>query len=64
MTQFHEGQEVEVKSQIGPLPADGPYAWKWRRAKITDCATRGGLIEVLFDDTSIAVFDADHIRAV
>jgi hypothetical protein len=63
MTQFHEGQEVEVA--LGKRRwDDGKY---WRKAKIV-CpafpADKHGpeMFDVEFPDGTVAVFDADHIR--
>jgi hypothetical protein len=63
MTQFHEGQEVEVR--IKAPTQDGGY---WRKAKIVRCDNKGlypapypYIVE--FQDGTRAVFDAEHIRA-
>lgn len=73
MTQFHEGQEVEVARDVG-----GMFPYKnWRKAKLIRMAPDGGAIfnpvyEVQFPepngkydvDGTRAVFDAEHIRAI
>ena len=62
MTQFHEGQEVEITESWGPNPV------YWRRAKIIGLAadqskySRGLWYVGAFPDDSRGVFDADHIR--
>jgi len=64
MTQFHEGQEVEVW---------GANMYPWRKAKIVGNTGKWGApalpendkhyFVVEFPDSKRAVFDADHIRA-
>jgi len=61
MTQFHEGQEVEVKWRDG-------IRYGWKKAKIvwqaTSCAPGNPkCYEVEFPDGASATFDADHLRA-
>jgi len=65
MTQFHEGQEVEVWKQ----PREDYQQPCWRKAKIawqtTSCAPGNPkCYEVEFPNSTRAVFDADRIRAV
>ena len=59
MTQFHEGQEVEVAIFAGG-------GGRWRKAKIVECmmTTLGGIerFEVEFVDGTRAVFNAGRIR--
>lgn len=53
MTQFHEGQEVEV------------YDYRpggWCKAKIVGPYRTSDYIMVEFPDSTRAVFDAEHIR--
>ena len=79
MTQFHEGQEVEVAKAWKNCPSThcersqecrSPHECNgWRKAKIIRMAPDGGAIfnpvyEVQFPDGRRAVFDAEHIRAV
>lgn len=64
MTQFNEGQEVEVRHEL----ADGKWAasYGWSKAKImagTELSSTEKFV-VEFADGTRAVFDADHIRAV
>jgi hypothetical protein len=67
MTQFHEGQEVEVST---PLEASLYGQRVWRKAKIvkrdhmtdTDQADER-LTPVRFRDGTRGVFNVDHIRA-
>ena len=55
MTQFHEGQEVEVL-RIPP----SAHTWIWRKAKIE--GMHGDKYLVRFADGAYADFGADHIR--
>lgn len=76
MTQFHEGQEVEVQIEVALGDAyDAPMStateMRWRKAKIVEWAGADQAIYnpperwiVQFPDGSRAVFDAEHIRAV
>jgi hypothetical protein len=57
MTQFREGQDVEVRKR-DPYP----YAHPWRKAKIV-MGTLPDTYLVQFQDCTRAVFDAGHIRA-
>ena len=66
MTQFHEGQDVEVLKE----PNEFVLATEWRKAKIVGPATTGmegmapatpGYI-IQFADGACVVFDAAHIR--
>jgi hypothetical protein len=59
MTQFHEGQEVEVNGEDVDMP-------RWEKAKIVrgPALTAGEFYEVQFPDGTRAVFDAEHIKAV
>jgi len=63
--QYHEGQEVEVRT--APLPQFGHgYDSDWRKAKIVAWEPGYGspiAHQVQFPDGSRAVFDAEHIRA-
>ena len=68
MTQFHEGQEVEVRAEV--YPAVGVRVYAWYKAKIV-CVFRDKQCQVEFPDGmrtlstgDRAVFDADHIRAI
>lgn len=61
LTQFHEGQEVEVRRVTEKNDVI------WRKAKIVTRGFGDDIItprtfEVVFADGSRAVFDADHIR--
>lgn len=68
MTQFHEGQEVEVSAEFNGGMPNGFTTW--RKAKIVQIIpdgtehwdSRDGH-EVQFPDGHRAVFNADHIRA-
>jgi hypothetical protein len=64
MTQFHEGQEVEVRTAQREASPAAPYGGirNWCSAKIVH-KTPSGLYHVQFPDNSRAVFDAEHIRA-
>jgi hypothetical protein len=65
MTQFHEGQEVEVLTD--PAFPRGTYAWcKAKIVALTPYGNDGttGHWHVQFPDGSRGAFDADHIRAV
>jgi len=66
MTQFHEGQDVDV---YRPTPS-GTLAGQWCKAKIVKLWNsahghfdRPDDYKVKFADGTHAVFDADHIRA-
>ena len=63
MTQFHEGQEVEVV-RIRGYPR--PFR-VWDRAKVVTCldqtAAEPNLYVLQFPDGTRSVFDAEHIRA-
>ena len=66
MTQFHEGQEVEVRAEL--YPAIGVPVYAWYKAKIV-CVFRDKKCQVEFPDGmrtlstgDRAVFDVDHIR--
>jgi hypothetical protein len=62
MTQFHEGQEVEVTRRDPSIPN-----WNWRNAKIAQRRVGKGTYcnyMVEFPDGTSAVFDAAHIRAL
>jgi hypothetical protein len=60
MTQFHEGQEVEVLCD----DEQGRSMMFWRKAKIVPSALPDGVHHcVQFPDGTRAVFDAMHIRA-
>ena len=67
MTQFHEGQDVEV---YYPFSRSNEASWPWCKAKIVrrdtitycDCQQYNDGYEVQFPDGSRAVFDAAHIR--
>jgi hypothetical protein len=69
MTQFHEGQEVEVGKQTAIAPHRGIYATEWGKATIVrrivrrpyDTSRPDGY-EVEFHDGTRDIFDADHIR--
>lgn len=68
MTQFHEGQEVEVVQPTNH-PVEGWPGYYWRKAKIVrDRAKSGrapeGYEVVQFPDGARAVFDAKHIRVI
>ena len=76
MTQFHEGQDVEVCEPTVKHPGTARNL-RWRGAKIiallmriTDLDDGSRLIdtfpdyEVQFPDNSLAVFDEEHIRVV
>ena len=70
MTQFHEGQEVEVGVLVPP-GAHHAFFMEWRKAKIVgrdtvnycacDVCNSGWLVQ--FPDNTRDVFDAEHIRA-
>jgi hypothetical protein len=65
MTQFHEGQEVEVWGDI--YPKSGGRLTDWRKAKILndDCIARKDGVHcytVQFPNGTRAVFDTEHIR--
>jgi hypothetical protein len=65
MTQFHEGQEVEVRFRAGPRDDLGGFEITWRKAKIVSFDKHGGgYVQVQFPDGSRAVFDAAHVRAI
>lgn len=59
MTQFHEGQDVEVCELLATEFID---EGRWRKAKIV--GRHGQRYLVQFADRSTADFDAEHIRAV
>jgi hypothetical protein len=66
MTQFHAGQDVEVRKI-----ADGmnEMHWSWRKAKVVndDCIARKDGLHcylVQFPDGTRAIFDDGHIRAI
>ncbi len=61
MTQYREGQEVEVRVQTSPLG----YQIDWRKAKIVGFRTWSTWIDyhVEFPDGTRGVFSAEHIRA-
>jgi hypothetical protein len=66
MTQFHEGQEVEVVGLMWD-GLDPESAWKWRKAKILYYVERTGGIdwyEIEFANGTRGVFETDHIRAL
>jgi hypothetical protein len=55
MTQFHEGQEVEIKIE---------HMWP-KKARVTHVFVTGGAAgnyQVEFADGTRAIFDAEHIR--
>ena len=57
MTQFYEGQEVEVGwTEIGPR--------EWRRGMIMEPASEPGKYKVMFRNGDGAIVDEDHIRAI
>ncbi len=61
MTQFHEGQEVEVR-----VSEDGQIYREWRKAKIA-YPVKGNFAHsyfVQFPDGTRVVFDTEHIRAI
>jgi len=60
MTQFHEGQEVEVKTMISSC--GNPDMAYWRKAKIVSGNAHGAMLQVEFHDGTSDVFDADDIR--
>jgi hypothetical protein len=65
MTQFHEGQEVEVAQDF--LRNDGIAPHCWRRAKILTVSRPNEppqTASVIFPDGISAVFNAEHIRVV
>lgn len=63
MTQYREGQEVEI--WIGP--PYGGAACRWRKAKIVELKLKGygaaDYYEVQFPDGTSALSGAEHIRA-
>jgi len=69
MTQFHEGQEVEVATLVAGYALKQDEAGRWRKAKIVarlvnDRTTNLQRYEVQFPNGSRAIFDAEHIRAI
>jgi hypothetical protein len=59
MTQFHEGQEVEVTQSFDC----GVAIYGWRKAKIV-CEYPNGVAHLVeFTDGSRRIFREDHIRA-
>ena len=73
MTQFHAGQDVEVRTAQREASPAAPYGGisNWCKAKIvnelcpaTDWPTNDVRYQVQFPDGTRAVFDAAHIRAV
>jgi hypothetical protein len=60
MTQFHEGQEVEIYWEFKRR------AERWHKAKIVEPprSAYSTQCQVEFPDGTRGVFDADHIRAV
>jgi hypothetical protein len=69
MTQFHEGQEVEIWDGFGVLRGGQPGSAVWRQAKIIgvsrglgDPALNPGDYAVQFPDGTRAVFDAKNMR--
>ncbi len=66
MTQFHEGQEVDVLQPINH-PIEGYPGTYWRKAKIvgwTACRNQTPRYEVQFHDGARAMLDAAYIRAI
>jgi len=72
MTQFHEGQEVEVGVLVPP-GAHHAFFVEWRKATITHLAAAsctGGYHDmparyaVQFPDGTRAVFDTERIKAI
>ncbi len=59
MTQFHEGQEVEVLIPVFALRDD-----RWIKATIVRMAPDGGAIFSPVYETTLGLFDAEHIRAI
>jgi len=68
MTQFHEGQDVEVETCSHDLEIAYPAAGcRWRKAKVVndDCIARKDGLHcylVQFPDGTRAIFDAEHVR--
>jgi hypothetical protein len=70
MTQFHEGQEVEVATTALESRGGRAYTRKWRKARIDyrNCIAIEGPLprkekwHVIFADGTRGVFDEDHIR--
>jgi len=61
MTQFNEGQEVEVLTD--PAFPRGTFAWRKAKIVAPTMHTHRELYTVQFPDNSRAVFDAAHIRS-
>ena len=63
MSQFHEGQDVEVLACLTDSKFERPG---WRKAKIVrgPALTAGEFYEVQFPDGTRRVEDAAHIRAI
>ena len=71
MTQFHEGQEVEVWKEVRARGTDlhQNFVRRWCKAKIVARAsdapvTRNRQWAVQFPDGTRVVFDVEHIRAI
>ena len=68
MTQFHEGQDVEVAISVPVIcnQNDPPvyHELEWRKAKVIVVPGDRNQFLVRFPDGSRAVFDAEHIRAI
>jgi hypothetical protein len=60
MSEFHEGQEVEV---LDKWQVPHGYADVWRKAWIIGVPSGNNSYCVVFSDTTQGVFDADRIRA-
>lgn len=63
MTQFHEGQDVEVWGTLGEWDS----CHTWLKAKIVrslECEECGTLWKVEFPDGTRGIFDAGQIREV
>lgn len=66
MTTFHEGQEVEVKTD-----GYGIEKWRWAKGKIIAPYIANGTTlllgigyDIRLDDGSSGIFDENHIRPV
>jgi hypothetical protein len=63
MTQFHEGQDVEVWNGFDNLSSPGGASKPlWTKAKIVREYLEPNTWVVVFPDNSRAFFDAEHIR--